>query len=312
LRTASEPMNSPETDERGQRLLSELRLLLMRQAADPFRLTSVPGLTLARSGATSPCTIAGLYAPMVCIIAQGSKQVVVGNSTLNYDTGKYLVSSVDLPVSARITDATPENPYLAVGLVLDRKLLVEVALNLTKGNEEKCLHRAIAVGSRCPQLLEGFVRLLRLLESPSDVAALAPLVLREIYYRLLTGQQSAFVRQIALTESRHPQVLKVIDWIRHNYEKPLHIEALALLAGMSAASLHRQFKALTAMSPLQYQKQIRLQKAQQIMLSDSKDAASAGYAVGYGSPSQFSREYQRLFGAPPHQHVRRMRLLERA
>jgi hypothetical protein len=131
LHTASEPMNSPEADERGQRLLSELRLLLMRQAADPFRLTPVPGLTLARSAATSPCMIAGLYAPMVCIIAQGSKQVVVGNSTLDYDTGKYLVSSVDLPVSARITDATPENPYLAVALVLDLKLLAEVALNCT-------------------------------------------------------------------------------------------------------------------------------------------------------------------------------------
>jgi len=312
LHTASEPMNSPEADERGQRLLSELRLLLMRQAADPFRLTPVPGLTLARSAPTSPCMIAGLYAPMVCIIAQGSKQVVVGNSTLDYDTGKYLVSSVDLPVSARITDATPENPYLAVALVLDLKLLAEVALNLPKGSEERGLHRGIAVGSRSPQLLEGFVRLLRLLESPSDVAPLAPLILREIYYRLLTGQQSAFVRQIALTESRQPQVLKVIDWIRHNYAKPLHIDALARLASMSPASLHRQFKALTAMSPLQYQKQIRLQKAQQIMLSESKDAASAGYAVGYGSPSQFSREYQRMFGAPPHQHMHRMRLLERA
>ncbi len=120
------------------------------------------------------------------------------------------------------------------------------------------------------------------------------------------------MREIALTESRQPQVLKVIDWIRHNYAKPLHIDALARLASMSPASLHRQFKALTGMSPLQYQKQIRLQKAQQIMFSESKDAASSGYAVGYGSPSQFSREYQRMFGAPPHQHMHRMRLLERA
>ena len=284
----------------------------MRQAADPFRLTSVAGLTLARSEATSPCTITGLYAPMVCIIAQGRKQVVVGTSTLDYDTGKYLISSVDLPISARISGATPENPYLAVALVLDLDLLAEVALNLPKGSEEGGLRRGIAVGSRSHHLLEGFVRLLRLLESPSDVAPLAPLILREIYYRLLTGQQSNLVRQIALTEGRQPQVLKVIDWIRHNYAKPLHIDALARKASMSPASLHKQFKALTAMSPLQYQKQIRLQKAQQIMLSESKDVASAGHAVGYGSPSQFSREYHRMFGAPPHQHVHRMRLLERA
>ena len=230
-------------------------------------------------------------------------------------TGKYLVSSVDLPVSARITDATPQNPYLAVALVLDLKLLAEVALDLPKGCEQRSLQRAFAVGSRSPELphlLEGFVRLLRLLESPSDVAPLAPLILREIYYRLLTGQQSAFVRQIAMTEGRQSQVLKVIDWIRHHYARPLHIDALARLASMSPASLHRQFKALTAMSPLQYQKQIRLQKAQQIMLAENKDAASAGYAVGYGSPSQFSREYQRMFGTPPHRHILRMRLLERA
>ncbi len=312
MHTASEPMNSSEADERGQSLLSELCLLLMRHATEPFRLTSVPGLTLARSAATSPCMIAGLYAPMICIIAQGSKQVMVGSSTLDYDTGKYLISSVDLPVSARIMDATPENPYLAVALVLDLKLLAEVALDLPKGYEERGLHRGIAVGSRCPDLLEGFVRLLRLLESPSDVAPLAPLILREIYYRLLTGEEFAFVRQIAMTEGRQAQVLKVIDWIRHHYAKPLHIDALARLASMSPASLHRQFKALTAMSPLQYQKQIRLQKAQQIMLSESKDAASAGYEVGYSSPSQFSREYQRMFGTPPHQHMHGMRLLARA
>jgi AraC-like DNA-binding protein len=304
-------MRSSEADERGQRLLSELRLLLMRQAEDPFRSTPIPGLTLMRSTSTSPCMIAGLCAPMVGIVAQGSKQVVVGNSNLDYHTGRYLVSSVDLPVSARITDASPAIPYLAVALLLDLKLLAEVALEVPKGSEERGLHRGIAVGSQSPQLLEGFVRLLRLLESPSDVAPLAPLIVREIHYRLLTGQQSAFVRQIALTESRQPQVLKVIDWIRHHYARPLHIDALARLASMSPASLHRQFKALTAMSPLQYQKQIRLQKAQQIMLSESKDAASAGYAVGYGSPSQFSREYQRMFGAPPHQHMRRVRSLER-
>ena len=308
---AYQTANSSETDERGHILLSELRTLLMRQAAEPFRSTLVPGLSLMRAEAPSPCMIAAVYAPMVCIIAQGSKQVAVGNSTLDYHTGKYLVSSVDLPVSARITGATAEKPYLALALVLDLKLLAQVSLDLPKARENRGLHRGIGVSPHSPSMLEAFARLLRLLESPSDVAPLAPLVLREIYYRLLTGEQSALVRQIALGESRQPQVLKVVDWIRHNYARPLHIDALARLASMSPASLHRQFKALTAMSPLQYQKQIRLQEAQQIMLSESKDAASAGYDVGYGSPSQFSREYHRMFGTPPHQHMHRMRLLER-
>lgn len=292
-------------------MLSELRSLLMRQAAEPFRSTPVPGLTLMRAEAPSPCMIAAVYAPMVCIIAQGSKQVVVGKSTLDYHTGKYLVSSVDLPVSARITDATAEKPYLALALVLDLKLLAQVSLDLSTVREDRSLHRGIAVSPLSPPMLEAFVRLLRLLESPSDIAPLAPLVLREIYYRLLTGELSALVRQISLGESRQPQVLKVVDWIRHNYAKPLHIDALARLASMSPASLHRQFKALTAMSPLQYQKQIRLQEAQRIMLSESKDAASAGFDVGYGSPSQFSREYHRMFGTPPHLHMQRMRLLDR-
>ena len=303
---------SSAEDERGQILLSELLSLLMRQAAEPFRSTLIPGLTLMRAEMVSPCMIAAVYAPMVCIIAQGSKQVAVGNSTLDYHAGNYLVSSVDLPVSARITGATGEKPYLALALVLNLKLLAQVSLDLPKARVNRGVHRGIGVSPNSPTMLEAFVRLLRLLESPPDVAPLAPLVLREIYYRLLTGEQSALVGQIALGESRQPQVLRVVDWIRHNYARPLHIDALAQLASMSPASLHRQFKALTAMSPLQYQKQIRLQEAQQIMLSENKDAASAGYDVGYGSPSQFSREYHRMFGAPPHQHMHHMRLLERA
>jgi transcriptional regulator GlxA family with amidase domain len=158
-------------------------------------------------------------------------------------------------------------------------------------------------------LLEAFVRLVRLLDSPADIVPLAPLVVREIYYRLLTGEQATMLRQIALQESRLPQVLRVIGWIRKNYAKPLHIATLARLASMSPASLHRQFKAVTAMSPLQYQKQVRLQEAQNIMVSKSTDAASAGYEVGYGSPSQFSREYHRMFGTPPRQHMNQVRSL---
>jgi AraC-like DNA-binding protein len=196
-----------------------------------------------------------------------------------------------------------------LGLELDPKLLATILLELPKSRKETGMCRGIAVSPGSPELLEAFVRLVRLLDSPADIVPLAPLVVREIYYRLLTGEQATMLRQIALQESRLPQVLRVIEWIRQNYAKPLHIATLARLASMSPASLHRQFKAVTAMSPLQYQKQVRLQEAQNIMVSKSTDVASAGYEVGYGSPSQFSREYHRMFGTPPRQHMNQVRSL---
>jgi AraC-like DNA-binding protein len=257
----------------------------------------------------SPCMIAAVYSPMVCIIAQGSKQVVVGNATLDYDAGKYLISSVDLPVSGRVTSATPTQPYLALGLELDPRLLATILLDLPKNQETASLSRGVAVSPNSPELLEAFVRLLRLLDSPGDIGPLAPLTLREIFYRLLTGEQARMLRQIALQESRLSQIMRVIEWIRQNYARPLHITNLARIASMSPASLHRQFKAVTAMSPLQYQKQVRLQEARHIMVSKSVDAATAGYAVGYGSPSQFNREYQRMFGISPRRHANQVRSL---
>ncbi len=286
--------------------LDTLRGLLWRHAAEPFCSTPITGLSLMRSDAVSSCMIAAMYSPMVCIIAQGKKQVIAGDTTLDYDVGRYLVSSVDLPVSAMVTKATPEHPYLALSLELDPRLLASVLLDLPRSDERQPLHCGVAVSPNPPALIEAFVRLLRLLDSPDDVAHLAPLVLREIYYRLLKRERSAMLRQMALPQSRLPQVLRAIGWIRHNYAKPLHIASLARLTSMSPASLHRQFKAVTSMSPLQYQKQVRLQEARQIMVSENIDAASAGYIVGYGSPSQFSREYSRMFGIPPKQHLRQV------
>jgi len=290
-------------------MLGELQGLLKRHATGPLISTQIPGLTLMRADAVSTCMVAAVYPPMVCIIAQGNKQVTVGNATLNYDAGDYLVTSVDLPVSGWVKSATPKRPYLALGLELDPKLVATILLELPKSRKETGLCRGIAVSRSSPELLEAFVRLVRLLDSPADIVPLAPLVVREIYYRLLTGEQATMLRQVALQESRLPQVLRGIGWIRQNYAKPLHIATLARLASMSPASLHRQFKAVTAMSPLQYQKQVRLQEAQNIMVSKSTDAASAGYEVGYGSPSQFSREYHRMFGTPPRQHMNQMRSL---
>jgi AraC-like DNA-binding protein len=290
-------------------LLRELKTLLERHTRAGAISTQISGLTLIRADAVSSCAVAAVYSPMVCVIAQGSKQLTVGNATLNYDVGTYLISSADLPVSARVTRATQKYPYLALALELNPKLLGTVLLELPRSREKKGSFRGIAVSPNSPALLDAFVRLLRLLNSPADITPLGPLVLREIYYRLLTGEQAAMVRQIALQQGPLPQILRVIEWIRQNYARPLQIATLARLASMSPASLHRQFKSVTAMSPLQYQKQVRLREAQHIMISNRIDAASAGYAVGYGSPSQFSREYRRMFGIPPRQHVNQMRML---
>lgn len=284
--------------------LHDLREILERHAAHPSCETVIPGLKLMRSDKVSACMIAAVYSPMIGIMVQGAKHLVVGDTALEYNAGDLLVSSVDLPVSARITDATPDQPYLALALKLDPQLLASVWLELPNEVPITSLRRGVAVGRCPPELMEPFVRLVRLLDSPTHTAHLGQLVLREIYYRLLTSCEHAdMLHQMVLPKHRLPQVQKAISWIRHNYDKPLYIAALARVARMSPASLHRQFKAVTAMSPLQYQKQIRLQEARQLMVSTKSDAASAGHAVGYESPSQFSREYHRMFGMSPRRHL---------
>ncbi len=283
--------------------LHDLRDLLEQHAAQPSRETAISGLKLMRSDKVSSCMIAAVYSPMIGIMVQGAKHLVVGDTELEYSAGDFLVSSVELPISARITDATLEEPYLALALKLDQQLLASVWLELPSRIQTTSLRRGVAVGPCPPDLLEPFVRLVRLLETPTHTAHLSPLILREIYYRLLTSEHADMLHQMAMPKHLLPQVQKAISWIRHNYDKPLHVPALARMARMSPASLHRQFKAVTAMSPLQYQKQIRLQEARQLMVSTKTDAASAGHAVGYDSPSQFSREYHRLFGMSPRRHL---------
>lgn len=288
-------------------MLEEMQGLIARHSNGERTETAIPGLRLLRSECVSPCEVQVVYTPMVCVIAQGRKRVRVGGAVLEYDAAKYLISSVDLPVSGSVTEATEERPYLALSLALDPKALAATLLELPKERREAAPTRGIAVGRPAPELLEAMVRLLRLLDRPEEILPLAPLTVREILYRLLRGDQAAPLRQIAMQQSRTAQVVRAIDWIRQNYAKPLHLDALAREANMSPASLYRHFKAVTAMSPLQYQKQIRLGEARQILVSAREDAAAAGFAVGYGSPSQFSREYHRLFGAPPRQDMERSR-----
>lgn len=283
-----------------------LASLIARHAPeDGMHDMPVPGLAVMRyAGPTDRVPV--LHQPAVCIIAQGAKVVMLADEAYRYDCASHLVVSVDLPLTGQVVEASPERPYLCVRIDLEPALLSELILQHppAPGGESA---RGLHLSRSTPELIDAAARLLRLLERPQDTAALAPLIRREIHYRLLTGDQAGIVRQIGAPDSRMSQVNRAIAWIRANFDRPFSIDAVARAAGMSASALHQHFKAVTAMSPLQYQKQIRLQEARRLMLSEARDAQAAGFEVGYESPSQFSREYARLFGAPPARDAARLR-----
>lgn len=276
-------------------------------ASDGVHQTAIPRLALIRScQPTQP--LHALHEPALCIIVQGRKQVMLGDRVYHYDRSQYLVVSVDLPVVGQVVEATQDEPYLCVRLDLDPVLLGAIMLEAGAGDAEASGAGAgLALNPVAPALLDAILRMVRLLETPRDIAMLAPLAEREILYRLMTGEQAGRLRQIATRDSRLQQVNRAIGWIKGNYDKAFSVEALAQEARMSPSALHQHFKAVTAMSPLQYQKQLRLQEARRLILSAALDAASAGFRVGYESPSQFSREYRRLFGAPPLKDAARLR-----
>lgn len=251
-----------------------------------------------------------VHQPALCIIAQGKKIVILGEESYYYDASDYLVISVDLPISGQVIEASSEAPYLCLLFELDLSLVLDVMkeseLSMTKSKESL---RGLYVSKTNETLLDAVIRLIRLMDSPQDMKVLAPMVTREIMYRILNGSQGELLKQIAMTGSNTNRVAAVIQQLKKEYDKPLRIEELAAFANMSSASLHRHFREVTAMSPLQYQKQIRLQEARRLLLSESADAAEVGFRVGYESPSQFSREYSRLFGLPPISDMKRLRLL---
>lgn len=271
-----------------------------------MREMPVPGLALIRFAQPTD-SVPVLHQPALCIIAQGAKVVMLAEEAYRYDPACHLVVSVDLPLTGQVVEASPERPYLCVRIDLETALLSDLMLQhppAPRGESGRGLH----LSRSTPELIDAAARLIRLLERPQDTAVLAPLIRREIHYRLLTGDQAGVVRQIGAPDSRLAQVNRAIRWIRANFDRPFSIDALAQEAGMSASALHHHFKAVTAMSPLQYQKQIRLQEARRLMLSEARDAQAAGFQVGYESPSQFSREYARLFGAPPARDAARLRV----
>ncbi|HKU93759.1 MAG TPA: AraC family transcriptional regulator [Vineibacter sp.] len=286
----------------------ELAELIERFAdKDGIHATPIPRLFLIRaSRPTVP--LHALHRPAVCFVAQGRKQVMVGDAVYVYDKAQYLIVSVDVPVIGQILKASPKNPYLCLRLDLDPAtlgaLLLETGLRAGDGRQPG---PALGLSAMTSELLDAATRLTRLLAAPRDIAVLAPLVEREILYRLLKGDQAARLQQIAFADSKLQQVNRAIGWIKHNFAKPFSIDVIAAEACMSPSALHQHFKSVTAMSPLQYQKQLRLQEARRLILSEAVDAATAGHAVGYDSASQFSREYGRLFGAPPRRDIARLK-----
>lgn len=285
-------------------LLDELRALLDRHA-QPNGRTAIEHVLIGREESHS--LTAGITGTAMVLIAQGAKRLALGEHVYEYRAGQYLVTSIALPVTGRFTDATPEHPGLGVCLILQPSDVAEILLQAAPGSipHNGTTPPAIAVSDASDELLDAVVRLLRLLDQPRDRDMLAPLIKREILWRLITGKQGASVLQIGLADSKLSQIARAVQWIRKNYSEPFRVDDLAQLIGMSTGAFHRNFQAVTRMSPIQFQKQIRLHEARLLLAAHPKDIAQIGYRVGYDSPSQFSREYRRHFGAPPSQDASR-------
>lgn len=249
-----------------------------------------------------------VYSPLLCIVAQGEKRSVVGSSVLAYGPGQYLAVSVDLPVIGEVTAASPSQPYLCLKLDLDCTQLSDLLLDARLPTDvETQPNLGLSVRQLTPEMLDAATRLVGLLDKPWAIPTLGSLYERELLYFVLAGPQGDRLRQIALAEGRTAQIVKAVRWIRARFREAIAVEDVAAIAGMSSSSFHEHFRAVTAHSPLQYQKLLRLQEARRLMVSAGSDAASAAFAVGYSSPQQFSREYTRLFGAPPQRDTARLR-----
>ena len=266
------------------------------------------GLRLLRQSSPTPKDH-GVSSPAFCMIAQGSKEVLLGDDCYRYDANRYLITAAALPTATRVTEASEERPYLGLVLGLDPALVGSVMVEAGHpAPREHAAVRAFDVSPLDEGLLDAVLRLLRLLDSPADEARfLRPLVTREIVFRLLRGEQGGRLRQIAALGGHAHRIARAIERLREDFDRPLRIEDIARESGMSVSGFHHHFKAVTAMSPLQFQKRMRLQEARRLMLGEDLDAASAGYRVGYGDASHFTRDYKRLFGEPPARDVERMR-----
>ncbi|MCA2018290.1 AraC family transcriptional regulator [Vibrio tritonius] len=269
--------------------------------------TTIPGLTLTSWESTTPPT-SYTHNASICLIAQGKKQVVLGDERYIYDANHFLISSVNLPVIANIIEASPQAPYLGLILELDlqeiSQLMVDTEMSYSNSNS---LEKGIGIGTLTEPLLDAFVRLVDLLEEPNNIAILAPMIKREIFFRLLSTEQGKRLHQLVTNGSHTHHISRAIEWIKRNYIRPLNVSELASYAGMSKSAFYNHFRSITSMTPLQFQKKLRLNEARRLMLTENLDALATTFKVGYESPSQFSREYSRLFGAPPVKDIKQLK-----
>lgn len=273
---------------------------------DGLHESKIAGLALIRASETS-LPLPTVYHPSVCVVVQGRKRALLGEEVFHYDPLNYLVVSMSLPITGQIIEATPDRPYLCLRMDIDPSMVGDLVQQLPASNASSNGGRAVYLARTSATLLDAVLRLVRLLDTPEEAGVLAPLAMREIHYRVLTGELGQRLRELCDADGPAQRVARAIELIKQRYAEPLRIEQLAAASHMSASSLHERFKAATAMTPLQFQKQLRLQEARRLMLVDGVEAATASHRVGYESPSQFSREYRRLFGAPPRREVMAMR-----
>jgi AraC-like DNA-binding protein len=289
--------------------LDELRALLARHAREDGT-TPIDGVLIGRAEQAfqSSTSMSGM---VLALVAQGAKMLALGDRVYEYRAGQYLVASVDLPVTGYYTEASPERPALGFGLVLQPSAIAQLLLDAPPGDLPRApgggTPSAMAVSDAPPELIDAAIRMLRLLDRPRDIPVLAPLIAREILWRLITGEQGATVRQLGLADSSLAHVARAVRWIRDNYRESFRVEDVARMSGMSVSAFYRNFQAVTAMSPIQFQKQFRLQQARLLLATQPGDVTAVSHQVGYDSPSQFSREYRRQFGAPPSQDAARLR-----
>ena len=286
--------------------LDALRDLVRRHCPEEAASTPIPRVEIRQGPARTP-PLPAVYPTMVCFVLQGAKRVAFGGRSLVYRGESYMLLSADLPVTGQVIEATPRAPYLAISLLLDPAAIAGLVLD-AQATVSATSRAGLGLGRLTLDLQEPLLRLLRLLDTPRDIRVLAPLAERELLYRLLQGSHGPMLRQLAVAGSRLAQVRRAIAWIRADVARALRVETLAGQVGMSAASFHRHFKAVTGLSPLQYQKQIRLQEARRRLLAQPGDVTSVALGVGYESTSQFTREYGRLFGLPPAKDAARLRL----
>ncbi|MDX2040850.1 MAG: AraC family transcriptional regulator [Acidobacteriota bacterium] len=303
-------MNPTEAKRESQRAQSNRQELVERIAhalpadgwLDPFS-----GFRLARSSQPTEPTRA-IYQPALCFVAQGCKQALLGEEVFHYDPGTYLIFTVDLPLTFQVKEASQERPYLGLRLNLDPSLVASVMMESgVEAKKADATMKAMAVGTTDANLLDALVRLVRLIDTPGADKVLAPLIAREIVFRLLLGGEGARLSHLLAAGADTRRIAQAIGYLREHFDQPLRIDDIAHEFGMSVSGFHHHFKSVTAMSPLQFQKRLRLQEARRLMLGEDLDAASAGYRVGYEDPAYFSREYKKLFGAPPQRDIAKLR-----